>query len=76
MLNPLAWNWGAKAGFFYGGTCVLSVVYTYFCIPEPIGRTYGELNVLFQQKVSARKFATTEVTLIDARELPTEPKNE
>ncbi|KAJ5905583.1 general substrate transporter [Penicillium subrubescens] len=76
MLNPSAWNWGAKAGFFYGGTCLLSVIYTYFCIPEPIGRTYGELNVLFRQKVSARKFATTQVTLPDARELPTEPKNE
>jgi SP family general alpha glucoside:H+ symporter-like MFS transporter len=76
MLNPSAWNWGAKAGFFYGGTCVLSIVYTYFCIPEPIGRTYGELNVLFRQKVSARKFATTQVTLPDVRELPTGPKNE
>ncbi|CAN6674905.1 maltose permease Mal61p [Trichomonascus vanleenenianus] len=77
MLNPSAWNWGAKAGFFYGGTCVLSVIYTYFCIPEPAGRTYGELNVLFHRKVSARHFAKAQVDLPEATALDTDsPKND
>lgn len=32
---------------------------TYFRLPEPKGRTYGELDVLFENRVSARKFRTT-----------------
>ncbi|CAI7572628.1 unnamed protein product [Penicillium palitans] len=76
MLNPSAWNWGAKAGFFYGGTCVLSLVYTFFCIPEPSGRTYAELSILFQRKVSARSFAKTHVHLAEAGALDRDsPKN-
>ncbi|RJE17627.1 Maltose permease [Aspergillus sclerotialis] len=67
MLNPSAWNWGAKAGYFYGGTCALSFMYTYFCIPEPSGRTYAELGILFQKKTPARHFARTPVDLPDVR---------
>lgn len=29
---------------------------TYFRLPEPKGLTYAELDVLFENKVSARKF--------------------
>ncbi|KAM0276012.1 hypothetical protein ACHAQH_007182 [Verticillium albo-atrum] len=67
MLNPSAWNWGAKAGFFWAGTCALCFVWTYFRLPEPKGRTYGELDVLFEQKVSARKFKSTKVEELEAR---------
>jgi SP family general alpha glucoside:H+ symporter-like MFS transporter len=59
MLNPSAWNWGAKSGFFYAGTCFLCFVWSYFRLPEPKGRTYGELDTLFEQRVLARKFAST-----------------
>ncbi|KAF2157663.1 sugar transporter [Myriangium duriaei CBS 260.36] len=59
MLNPSAWGWGAKAGFFWAGSITLCIIWTYFRLPEPKGRTYGELDVLFEQKVSARKFSTT-----------------
>jgi SP family general alpha glucoside:H+ symporter-like MFS transporter len=61
MLNPGAWNWGAKSAFFWAGTCFLCLVWTYFRLPEPKGRTYGELDILFEQKVSARKFSSTVV---------------
>jgi SP family general alpha glucoside:H+ symporter-like MFS transporter len=61
MLNPTAWGWGAKTGFFWGGICFLSLVWTYFRLPEPKGRTYGELDVLFERKISARKFSSTKV---------------
>jgi SP family general alpha glucoside:H+ symporter-like MFS transporter len=67
MLNPSAWNWGAKAGFFWAGTCLLCAVWTYFRLPEPKGRTYAELDVLFENGVSARKFASTSVDRFDAR---------
>lgn len=55
------WNWGAKTGFFWAGACGLLLVWTYFRLPEPKDRTYGELDVLFEQKVPARKFAGTKV---------------
>ena len=61
QLTPSAWNWGAYSGFFWAGTCFLCVVWIYFRLPEPKGRTYGELDILFENKVSARKFATTNV---------------
>jgi MFS transporter, SP family, general alpha glucoside:H+ symporter len=61
MLNPGAWNWGNFAGFFWAGICFLCVIYTYFRVPEPQGRTFAELDLLFEHKVSARKFATTEI---------------
>ncbi|KAL5114788.1 hypothetical protein ACEQ8H_007350 [Pleosporales sp. CAS-2024a] len=61
MLNPGAWNWGAKAGFFYAGTCLLCLVWAFFRLPEAKGRTYGELDILFERRVSARQFATTVV---------------
>ncbi|KAK0624495.1 General alpha-glucoside permease [Lasiodiplodia hormozganensis] len=61
MLNPSAWNWKAKAGFFYAGLCALCVVWTFFRLPEPKGRTYAELDILFRQGVPARKFKETVV---------------
>ncbi|KAF4974604.1 hypothetical protein FZEAL_8531 [Fusarium zealandicum] len=66
MLNPSAWNWGAKSGFFWAGTCFLCAVWTYFRLPEPKGRTYAELDILFERHVSARKFKGTEVERLDA----------
>lgn len=61
MLNPTAWNWKNYAGFFWGGVCFLCIVYVYFRLPEPRGRTFAELDVLFEKRISARKFASTEV---------------
>jgi MFS transporter, SP family, general alpha glucoside:H+ symporter len=61
MVNQTTWNLGAKAAFFYGGIQVLAVIWAYFRIPETSGQTYAKLDALFSQKISARKFATTEV---------------
>ena len=61
MLNPGSWNWGAKAGFFWAGSCLLCAVWVFFRLPEPKGRTYAELDILFSAKVPARKFKSTEV---------------
>jgi SP family general alpha glucoside:H+ symporter-like MFS transporter len=61
MLNPGAWDWGNFAGFFWAGICFLCIIYTYFRLPEPQGRSFAELDLLFEQGVSARKFATARV---------------
>jgi SP family general alpha glucoside:H+ symporter-like MFS transporter len=65
MLNPGEWDWGNYAGFFWGGICFLCIIYTYFRVPEPRGRSFAELDMLFERGVSARNFATTEVNVFD-----------
>lgn len=45
--------------------CFLCIVYTYFRVPEPQGRTFAELDLLFERGISARKFATTSVDIFD-----------
>jgi SP family general alpha glucoside:H+ symporter-like MFS transporter len=66
MLNPSAWNWGAKSGFFWAGTCFCCAIWTYFRLPEPKGRTYAELDILFERGVPARKFKTTIIDPLDS----------
>ncbi|KAM0749707.1 putative MFS alpha-glucoside transporter [Meredithblackwellia eburnea MCA 4105] len=61
MLNPSAWNWSNYTGFFWGGICFCCIIWTYFRLPEPQGRSFAELDLLFEKKVPARKFATTKV---------------
>ena len=61
MINPTAFNWGAKAAFFWAGFCTISIVWTYFRLPEPKGKTYAELDILFENRVSARKFGKATV---------------
>ncbi|KAK4139894.1 general substrate transporter [Dichotomopilus funicola] len=61
QLSSTAWNWGARTAFFWAGSCLLSAIWVYFRLPEPKGRTYAELDLLFERRVSARKFATTKV---------------
>jgi SP family general alpha glucoside:H+ symporter-like MFS transporter len=61
MLNPVYWNWKAKAGFFWAGTSFLCLTWAFFRLPEPKGRSYAELDVLFESKVPARKFRDAKV---------------
>jgi SP family general alpha glucoside:H+ symporter-like MFS transporter len=77
MLNPGAWDWRNFAGFFWvrptrslplrftniiqAGLCFLCIVYTYFRVPEPQGRSFAELDILFERGVSARNFSSTSV---------------
>ncbi|GAA5994505.1 hypothetical protein JCM5350_004669 [Sporobolomyces pararoseus] len=63
MLSPIEWNWGPKTAFFFCGANVLCIAWCYFRLPETKGRTYAELSVLFDDRVPARKFATTAVDL-------------
>lgn len=65
FISKGAWDWGNFAGFFWAGLALLCAIYTYFRVPEPRGRTFAELDLLFERKVSARKFAKTEVDVFD-----------
>ncbi|KAK9234243.1 general substrate transporter [Lipomyces kononenkoae] len=61
MLNPTAWNWKGKTAFFWAGINAVLIVWIFFRLPESKGLAYSELDVLFERRVSARKFRTTPV---------------
>lgn len=61
FMNPTAWNASGKTGFFWGATALVAFIWAFFRLPEPKGRTYAELDILFATKVPARKFASTHV---------------
>lgn len=52
MINPTSWNWKGKTAFFWAGTSAIA-----FRLPETKDRSYEDLDILFSQKLSARKFA-------------------
>ncbi|OJJ45306.1 hypothetical protein ASPZODRAFT_143947 [Penicilliopsis zonata CBS 506.65] len=75
MLNPSAWNWGNYAGLFWAGLCACSIVYVYFRVPEPAGRTFAELDMLFERRISARKFKSAKIDVFTDNGRP-EPDEE
>lgn len=61
MINPAEANLQGKLGFFFGGLAGLCLLWSFFRVPETRGRTYEELDLLFDWKVPARKFAGYEM---------------
>ncbi|KAG8629366.1 hypothetical protein KVT40_003231 [Elsinoe batatas] len=61
MLSPLTWNWGAKAALFYAGTNLLCNIWCWFRLPETKDRSFGEIDLMFNSRVPARKFKSTVV---------------
>ena len=57
LVNPTEADLKGKTAFFWFGTAFLAAVWACFRLPEARGRTYEKLDVIFHQKVSARKFA-------------------
>ena len=37
ILNPGAWNWGAKTGLFWAGICAIRIVWCFFRLPDTKG---------------------------------------
>ncbi|KAL2192502.1 general substrate transporter [Corynascus similis CBS 632.67] len=56
MLNTEEANLGGKAGFLFGGISFLCLVWCYLRLPESRGRTFEELDILFQRRIPARQF--------------------
>ncbi|EKD03514.1 trehalose transport-related protein [Trichosporon asahii var. asahii CBS 8904] len=61
MIAPDSWNWGPKCAFFFAGINSLWTLWAFFRVPETSNRSYAELEILFANKVPARKFARTRV---------------
>jgi SP family general alpha glucoside:H+ symporter-like MFS transporter len=52
-------------GFFWGAICFCCIIYTYFRVPEPSGRSFAELDLMFEKRISARKFAKAEINVFE-----------
>ncbi|KAL6857513.1 hypothetical protein ACO1O0_004950 [Amphichorda felina] len=65
LLNPTGWDLAGKCGYVWGGTAVVCLVSAYFGLPELKHRTYRETDILFNRKISARKFKTTVIDVKD-----------
>ena len=47
--------------FFWGALALLTVIWGFFRLPETKDRTFGEMDVMFQKGVPARKFSSFDI---------------
>lgn len=62
MLSNQYAGWGQKIGLFFGGTTAVYLIPCILLFPETKGRTYNELDELFERRIPAWKFATTKTS--------------
>jgi len=60
MVNPDKADLKGKVGFVFGGASLLATIWTYFYIPELKGRTFDEIDYMFQQRIDPRKMGSFE----------------
>ena len=65
MLNPEAWNWKAKTGFFWAGFALAGLIWCWFDLPETKNKTFADLDALFENRIASRKFKSTELATFD-----------
>ncbi|TPX26219.1 hypothetical protein DIZ76_011680 [Coccidioides immitis] len=56
MINLDAGNMRGKLGFFFGGLSIICLLWTWFRVPETKGRTYEELDIMFERNVPTHQF--------------------
>lgn len=61
MFNPANGNMRGKIGFFFGALSLICATWAFFRIPETRGRTFEEIDIMFERRVPTRKFATYEI---------------
>ncbi|KAI1336361.1 putative MFS alpha-glucoside transporter [Xylariaceae sp. FL0016] len=60
-MNEDQGNWRGKIGFLFAGLGALCTAYCFFCLPETQGRTFEELDIMFERKIPSRKFKNYEI---------------
>ncbi|EXJ71374.1 uncharacterized protein A1O5_05181 [Cladophialophora psammophila CBS 110553] len=62
MINPDQADMRGKLGFFFGGLAALCLTWSYFRVPELKGRTYQEVDIMFERNVKTSEFKHYVVT--------------
>jgi len=57
-LNEDQGNLRGKLGFVFLGSAIPCCVYCFFCLPEMKGRSFEEIDLMFERKVKTRDFKT------------------
>jgi len=65
MLNPTGVDLGGKCGYVWGATGFVCFLVSYFYLPEMKGRSFREIDILFNRHVPARKWKETVVDIND-----------
>ncbi|RFU27459.1 hypothetical protein B7463_g8878, partial [Scytalidium lignicola] len=56
-------NLGSKVGFIYGAFAILSVIFTFFYVPEVRGRSLEEIDELFTSGIPIHQFSDAKLTV-------------
>jgi len=56
MINPDQGNLGPKIGFVFSSLSLLAIIFVFLLVPEMRGRTFGELDYMFQHRIPTRRF--------------------
>ncbi|KAI0024905.1 putative general alpha-glucoside permease [Xylariomycetidae sp. FL0641] len=67
MLNTLAWDLGPKTALLWAGLGFCCWLWALVRLPEPKGRNFAELDILFKKGVKARHFKTQIVDQFGSR---------
>jgi hypothetical protein len=58
LVNPDEADLKGKVGFIFGGLSAMATVWSFLYIPELKGRTFDEIDYMFQKKVNPRKMGS------------------
>jgi hypothetical protein len=56
MLTTTRGNLGAKAFLIFGGCMFITIIWSYFYLPETANRTLGEIDEMYALGLSMRKW--------------------
>jgi sugar porter (SP) family MFS transporter len=62
MVNPDEANLRGKVGFIFGGLALFATAWSFFFVPELKGRTFDEIDRMFQAKVPPREMGSYQLT--------------
>ena len=65
MVDPDEGNLKGKVGFVFGGLCLIASIGSFFYCPELKGRTFNEINKMFEAKVPPRKMGSYEIESVE-----------
>ncbi|KAE9373956.1 general substrate transporter [Stipitochalara longipes BDJ] len=64
MVNPDEGNLRGKVGFVFGGLGAIATLASFFYIPELKGRTFGEIDTMFLNRVPPRKMGSYHIEVM------------
>jgi hypothetical protein len=64
IINPDQANMGGKITFIYGSIMLLSAIAAFLIIPETKGRSFADIDALFNAKVPIRRFKQYDLNVV------------